>query len=168
MTEIIDTRDVDPEQRKRARRAVNRALRNGVLVRPLDCELCGNAPGRAKSGHRKALIEAHHRNGYSDEHALNIIWLCSSCHQKTHARRHGIKHDDVARQHISEGVKESITSGRRRAPDITGEKNPFYGKTHTIEVRAKISASHSRRINCPKCQRVTTPRWLRHHGCEVS
>lgn len=167
---MIDTRDVDVEQRKKARRAVNKALRNGTLVRPENCSRCDTRPGVAKNG--KALIDAHHANGYDDEHLTDIEWLCQSCHQKVHARRHGIKHSAEDREKISAGVQEAYDSGRRRMHDFHGEKNPFHGKTHSPETRARIAASRlgykPQRIPCPVCGIPKTQTWMYRHGCEVS
>lgn len=167
---MIDTRDVDIEQRKKARRAVNRALRNGVLVRPSECSQCGARPGVARNG--KALIDAHHINGYDDEHLIDIVWLCQSCHQKVHARRHGIKFTDDQRKKISEGVQDAYDSGRRHAPDQSGEKNSFFGKEHSPETRAKIAAARIgkkvARTPCPVCGVPKTQTWMYRHGCEVS
>jgi hypothetical protein len=53
-----------------AYRAVHRAIANGILTRPIECDLCG-APGPT---------EAHHHNGYEREHHLDVIFLCRECH----------------------------------------------------------------------------------------
>jgi hypothetical protein len=166
---LIDTRDVDVEQRKKARRAVNRALKNGVLVRPKECSRCNACPGVAKNG--KALIDAHHSNGYDDDHLTDIEWLCQSCHQKVHARRHGIKFTDEQRKKISEGVKEAYDSGLMRNTGRSGEENGFYGKTHTPEIRAQLAAQKLGkkviRTPCPVCNIPKTQSWMYRHGCEV-
>lgn len=54
------------------------------------------------------------------------------------ARRNRI----IAERH-NKGVKKSAESIRKRKasmPDQSGENNPFYGKSHKTETRAKISA----------------------------
>lgn len=66
------------EQKRAARNAVHRALRNGDLVRPDRCERCGTCPGPGN-------IDAHHASGYDDEHATDVIWLCKRCHSRVHA-----------------------------------------------------------------------------------
>lgn len=47
----------------------------------------------------------------------------------------------------SESVKASLSL------QMAGEKNPFYGKLHTEETRAKMAAAHASRhpVECPHC-----------------
>jgi hypothetical protein len=61
----------------RARNAVARATRDGKLDRPNQCSGCGAA----------CKPEAHHHNGYDDEHALDVVWLCRPCHRGAHGNR---------------------------------------------------------------------------------
>jgi len=60
-----------PEQ-KRAQGAVERAVANGRLSRPVVCSAC-NMP------HER--IEGHHED-YT--RPLDVIWLCKPCHRKVH------------------------------------------------------------------------------------
>lgn len=66
----------EPESRKRARRVVRQAMRQGDLV-PQPCEhICSNGEvcGKTKS------IEAHHTSyAFGDE--LKVVWLCKRHHQ---------------------------------------------------------------------------------------
>jgi hypothetical protein len=62
-------------ERREAYAAVRRALRNGALVRPDACELCGRPYD---------WLHAHHHNGYDEEHALYVIFLCPTCHAYAH------------------------------------------------------------------------------------
>ncbi len=57
---------------KRAWWIVRRAIDEGKLIRPLKCQRCGTSD---------SIIEAHHWRGYSDEHILDVQWLCRSCHR---------------------------------------------------------------------------------------
>jgi hypothetical protein len=50
---------------------VHRAIRSGELMRPHQCEICGNSKP-----------DAHHSD-YSKP--LEVVWLCRSCHQRLHA-----------------------------------------------------------------------------------
>ena len=59
-----------PERRK-ARRAVSHAIRDGKLKRSLTCESCKE----------KKFVHGHHED-YSKP--LDITWLCRGCHQKSH------------------------------------------------------------------------------------
>lgn len=60
----------------RARTAVGNAIRDGVLTRG-PCESCGLTP-RIVNGRQR--IEAHHHNGYDEDHRLDVVWLCVTCH----------------------------------------------------------------------------------------
>lgn len=60
----------------RARKAVQRALKSGKLVRPKYCSECGE----------EAFIEAHHED-YNKP--LEIIWLCKQCHENIHHLNEG-------------------------------------------------------------------------------
>lgn len=80
------TRSKHPD-RGRARQAVAYAIKAGRLViQP--CSSCELAPKKVNGQQR---IEAHHHLGYSEEHWLDIVWLCQRCHGKaeTSERRTG-------------------------------------------------------------------------------
>ena len=68
------------EVQNAARYAVNRALVNGLLIRPSSCERCGSTPPRGKDG--RAAIHADHHRGYDEAHRLDIWWVCSTCDYK--------------------------------------------------------------------------------------
>ena len=57
-------------KRARARKEVSRAKKRGDIVSG-PCVRCGSF-GR---------VEAHHHLGYSEEHWLDVIWLCARCHK---------------------------------------------------------------------------------------
>ncbi len=61
-------------QAHRAHKAVRYAVKTGKLRKSVLCSSCGNS-GR---------IQAHHPNGYSKEHYLDIVWLCHPCHKLAH------------------------------------------------------------------------------------
>jgi hypothetical protein len=58
--------------KKKAHRAVEKALKHGLLQRTC-CRGCGAGDE----------IEAHHHS-YAPEHWLDVIWLCSACHMALH------------------------------------------------------------------------------------
>jgi excisionase family DNA binding protein len=71
---MIEPTTVD--QKARAKTIYQRARRKGELTPPDACEHCGvKRPG----------LHGHHHNGYADEHALDVVWLCNPCHQRVHA-----------------------------------------------------------------------------------
>lgn len=63
-------------ERARARAAVWKAVGSGAVAVPGACEACG------ASGD----LEAHHHQGYTAEHAIDVRWLCGPCHRQAHRR----------------------------------------------------------------------------------
>jgi hypothetical protein len=72
-----------PEDKKKARYLVTNAIRDGLLVRANNCQLCG-VPD---SGVDRSTLEAHHYLGYDKENVYKIIWLCVSCHKQADSIR---------------------------------------------------------------------------------
>lgn len=62
---------------KRAKNAVQKAVRKGLLYRPLHCSRCGKIPPKAKDGRHQ--IQGHHAD-YNKP--LEVEWLCVYCHRK--------------------------------------------------------------------------------------
>jgi hypothetical protein len=65
-------------EKNRARRAVEYRVAQGHLVKPDRCSKCGRST---------KWLDAHHHNGYSEAHKLDIVWLCRWCHAAAHAQR---------------------------------------------------------------------------------
>lgn len=61
------------QEKVKGRRAVATALRNGQLIIPAVCEVCG----------RERKLVGHHPD-YNKP--LEVMWLCSECHQIEHGR----------------------------------------------------------------------------------
>jgi hypothetical protein len=70
-----------PEKR-RAQARVQRAVRRGELVRPEQCEGCGQVPPRDRDG-RSSIVADH--VDYSKP--LEVQWLCRECHTEAHLER---------------------------------------------------------------------------------
>jgi hypothetical protein len=70
------------EQKKEAGNKVNSAIKFGHLIRQ-PCIICG-----------EPNANAHHHKGYSEEHQLDIVWLCDLHHNQEHERlrRYGLVH----------------------------------------------------------------------------
>jgi hypothetical protein len=66
-----------PEQ-VRAYRMVKIAIKDGILVKPDECELCG----------KESHLHGHHWDGYNNP--LKVIWLCPTCHHMAHGRGKGM------------------------------------------------------------------------------
>jgi len=66
--------------KRAARRAVKKAVQRGDVIRALECSTC-NKP---------CDTTAHHYKGYDEEHWLDVIWLCRSCHYQADRKLRGI------------------------------------------------------------------------------
>lgn len=102
--------------------AVKYAVKWGHLLKPETCSRCGL--------HGK--IQGHHHNGYSQEHRLDVIWLCRSCHLAEHppntsqpaprlaARKLGsLRHSTTEAQHEHRPLQHPICD------QITGIPTPM-------------------------------------------
>jgi hypothetical protein len=58
-----------------AMKFIERAINNGEMTRPEQCEVCTSVP----ISYKAHAIVAHHWNGYDDP--LNIWWVCRSCNR---------------------------------------------------------------------------------------
>ena len=110
-----------PGSPKRARRIMNRAIIRGDLIRPDICEHCGRNPrSEGKRG-----LEGHHHNGYSDESALDVVWLCARCHKLAHPNSPEgvarIVEANTGRRH-SEESKRKMSSSRAGVSHWTPER----------------------------------------------
>lgn len=65
--------EATPEEKTKARRLLQYALRRGEILKPSRCTDCGCASNR---------IHGHHED-YSKP--LAVFWVCSLCHRKRHA-----------------------------------------------------------------------------------
>ena len=77
-------RKADP-RRRRAYQRVHDAIKRGDLMRPTECPKCYRTDQR---------IEAHHHKGYDPEHALDVVFVCGSCHREAEAM--GVKGGGVS------------------------------------------------------------------------
>ncbi|MGR3303306.1 MAG: hypothetical protein ACUZ8I_12495 [Candidatus Scalindua sp.] len=57
--------------KRKAISTVRKAIKEGKLVRPIQCENC----------HKENNLEAHHWS-YLPQYWLDIFWLCVKCHRK--------------------------------------------------------------------------------------
>lgn len=55
--------------------------------------------------------------------------------------RTGILHTEEAKKRISVGGRLAYKNGTRRKQDLSGTRNPFYGRKHTEETKEKIRAA---------------------------
>ncbi len=63
----------DHQKKHKARGVLNKALKSGKILKPLNCSTC----------EKLGRIEGHH-DDY--EKPLEVIWLCTSCHGKLHSK----------------------------------------------------------------------------------
>jgi hypothetical protein len=64
------------KDRLNARRYAKEAIGRGDIIRPLNCECCGNP----------CLPDAHH-DSYDQDRWLVVTFMCKPCHGWTHAKR---------------------------------------------------------------------------------
>ncbi len=69
--------------KRKAQIASNNAVRDGKLERKTSCEHCGTD---------KKKLQKHHWS-YLEEHWLDVIWLCTTCHGAEHKRLNEIGRD---------------------------------------------------------------------------
>ena len=65
-------------QAKQAHLSVRRAIKDGSITKPGACQV--------NDGTCSGALQAHHRNGYDAQHALDVVWLCQSHHEREHRR----------------------------------------------------------------------------------
>ena len=89
-----------------ARAKVAQAIKEGVLVRPTTCELCGCTKEQWESRHwiraigRRFQIMAHHWNGY--DNPLDIWWICQKCNTLLPHKHDGSLTVEEARKIVGE------------------------------------------------------------------
>ena len=92
-----------------ARAAVAQAIRQGRMSRPSSCESCGATEN-----------VCHHHWSYADEHLLDTIPLCRSCHGKVHAGslvepRTGRTYEPSGRCTVDVGTTKTLRDGKPQA-----------------------------------------------------
>ena len=96
-----------------------RALNRGVVIRPEACERCG----KTAEENGEALC-GHHHNGYDEVHALDVVWLCRSCHMKIHndsewGRRNGRR--SMAKLTSEQRSAKARAAALSQSPEQLGE-----------------------------------------------
>lgn len=103
---------------------------------PYVCAYCGKP--------LLTLEVVHHVDEDRTNNAIgNLQAMHTDCHNKLH--HIGLKHTDEIRRQIAESLNRAYADGRHARPDVAGERNPFFGKTHSAETRAKISAARRKK-----------------------
>lgn len=69
--------------KRKAQSAAGNALRDGKLERKTACEHCGTTEKK---------LQKHHWS-YLEEHWLDVVWLCTTCHGKEHKRLNELGRD---------------------------------------------------------------------------
>lgn len=60
--------------KRNAQNKLKRAIKNGSVIKPNKCEICGKT---------NCNIEGHH---YDYSKPLSVIWVCTECHGKLHRK----------------------------------------------------------------------------------
>ena len=61
-------------EKRNAHSRVQRAIENGLLIKPSTCQICGKC---------ECEIQGHHHD-YSKP--LDVVWVCTECHGKLHKK----------------------------------------------------------------------------------
>lgn len=69
--------------KRKAQCAAGNAVRDGKLERKTSCEHCDTTESK---------LQKHHWS-YSEEHWLDVVWLCTKCHGKEHKRLNDLGRD---------------------------------------------------------------------------
>lgn len=70
----VKTWESKNREKSLAHRKVAYLVKIGKIDKPKRCSHCKE----------ENKIEAHHWKGYSEEFAIDVIWLCRKCHKKAH------------------------------------------------------------------------------------
>jgi hypothetical protein len=95
----------------------------------------------ARLGRRlKTSEHVHHgKRGTLCDAPSNLKLIDAGDHNRHH--KTGAKHSTLSRRKIARSLRAAYSTGRRPRPNLKGRRNPFYGKTHTKEARAKMAAA---------------------------
>ena len=95
-----------------AHRLATVAIRNGKLIRPSNCELCGRSDKLPKEEERfwirrsmKHTIGAHHWRGY--DYPLDVWWVCEQCNRKLGSSHDGSLTHEQARALVALGYRKN-------------------------------------------------------------
>lgn len=114
---------------------------------PWNCGECDTQVTVIGQGSNEGVI--HHKDkDYLNNDPTNLEMMHHACHLRHHLV--GVPMPDETRKKISATLKgrPSPTRGMTFSAEtnakkgLPGERNPFFGKTHSPEVREKIRAAH--------------------------
>jgi hypothetical protein len=161
-----------------ARRALRRAVANGIIDKPTSCSDCGRTVEAKDLG-------GHHHNGYDEEHWLDVVWLCRNCHGRCHGGALLITNEQRyagaqtrLRTETSEQRQQRKKWGRELGRRYGRDSMTQFNASRTPEERSE----HARRaaesvprdrvggkgkprpcIQCDDCKRWIAVSWLKRH-----
>lgn len=120
--------------KEKARRILRQAVADGKILKPDTCSACGDVCSRED-------LDAHHHNGYEGDAALQVTWLCKSCHGLEHGgawlitddqRRQAVKtrmerytHEERSAMSLSRGTAEERSAWvRKGAQKVNASRTP--------------------------------------------
>lgn len=161
-----------------ARRALRRAVADGLVVKSTSCSKCGETVESKR-------LDGHHHNGYDETHWLDVVWLCKNCHGIEHGYAFNITDEqryagaqtrlltetDEQRQRRKEWGRElgqrygfdSITRfNEQRTPE---ERSAHARRAAEAVPRDRVGGKgkNRQRVLCDKCGITITPSWLKRH-----
>jgi hypothetical protein len=111
----------------------------------------------------------HHIDGdVTNDVASNLVMMHTICHQQLHGpptddQRRRISAKLKGRPSPTKGMTFSAETNAKKS--MPGERNPFFGKHHTLETR-ELMRQPRRRMICPDCQHTYALNWLTRHKKE--
>jgi ribosomal protein L37AE/L43A len=134
---------------------------------PWTCDECSETI--VEIGQARMDGNVHHRDGDpTNDDPINLQPLHTVCHLRLHAP------DEQMRQQISRKLKgrPSPTRGMKFSVETNakkgraGESNPYFGRHHSDEIRAKMRQPRKREV-CSGCGREFAINWIRRHKCQI-
>ena len=102
--------------RSSAMKFVERAIKNGEMVRPEQCEVCTSIPAK----HVAHAIVAHHWRGY--DFPLSIWWVCRSCNRFLAHKHDGSLNMQEAKKYVHRLQLQKL--GYYSQADLNGSDRP--------------------------------------------
>jgi len=95
----------DNTKRKRVQHITEKAIKKGILIRPVKCSQC---KGTQEYSDGRNGIQAHHCD-YNKP--LNVLWLCQKCHHEWHTNNKAINEEDEEKNGNPSGAVDIVSGG---------------------------------------------------------
>lgn len=107
-------------EKTRARYCTRKAIKDGKIIKPAFCDNAGCM--------NTSKLEAHHYLGYSEEHKLDVIFLCKKHHSAAHEKNRICEKDGCNRKHYAGGICKYHYSESRGWGHLSAKELRLLGK----------------------------------------